>query len=126
MGGGIPGLIIVLVLVVLAVVAMLAIVPWARRQKAHVDHVAGPDVETLRYQVPEGQDPVAVQTALKTAGFDAVPDPNDSYGGVVLVACPRGVAAQREEVRTIIREKALLNVTDDAPAHVRTVRFADE
>ncbi len=81
------------------------------------------DPGPLRYRVPEGQDPVAVVTALRQAGFQVAQDSSASYGGEVLVT--GAGAAQREEVRRVIAQDAALNLEDDPTGSAR-VRFSDE
>ena len=76
-----------------------------------------PGVETLSYDVPNGQDAAAVIVALGRAGYPAV---EDLGGGTrqVLMGCPHGQVEARPHVRAILEEF-------DGPVHTR-VRFADE
>lgn len=64
----IPALII-LGLLVLVVAGAIVL---SRRQDRAVAEADRPNVPTLRYQVPEGQDPVALVSALREEGYDAV------------------------------------------------------
>ena len=80
-----------------------------------------PDADTLHYRVPEGQDPVAVVTALRLAGFEAEQDATSTYGGQVVVT---GAGGRRDDVRRAIAD-AGLNLESD-PSGASGVRFADE
>jgi hypothetical protein len=76
-----------------------------------------PGLETLAYDVPNGQDPATLIVALGRAGYTAVED-LDGAVHQVLVACPEGRGAARSRVRAAVQGAG---VTADAP-----VRFADE
>ena len=82
-----------------------------------------PHSDALYYRVPEGQDPVAVVTALRLAGFEVEQDASSTYGGQVVVT---GAAARREEVRRVIAENADLNLETDPAGGSDGVRFVDE
>jgi|tagenome__1003787_1003787.scaffolds.fasta_scaffold18647940_2 hypothetical protein len=100
-----------------------------RRQQDHERIVEAE--HTLRYHVPEGQDPAAVLVALSRAGFEASADPGDVH--LVTIRCPIG-PEQREEVRLVLeRETANTlegqergSVGDPPPPQAARVRFADE
>jgi hypothetical protein len=78
-----------------------------------------PETATLRYPVPEGQDPVPVVTALKDEGFDALAD-----GHEVVVKVPTDAERHRSRVREVIAA-APRNLEGD-PSPSQGVRFADE
>jgi len=77
-----------------------------------------PGSETLAYDVPNGQDPAVVMTALHRAGYASVEDSIRTTRRV-LVACPSGRFRDRSGVRMAIES------VDDRPADV-PVRFVDE
>ncbi|HWJ81843.1 MAG TPA: hypothetical protein VNS55_06370 [Nocardioides sp.] len=83
-----------------------------------------PGGPTVRYRVPEGQDPAVVATAVSEHGYEARMDEEGGMGErYVVVACPRG-DADREPVRAAIAA-AGTSMDDPAPAR-REVRFVDE
>lgn len=83
-----------------------------------------PNGPTVRYRVPEGQDPAVVATAVARRGFEARMDEEAGVGErYVVVACPHG-EADREPVRAAI---AAAGTSMDAPAlTAHPVRFVDE
>lgn len=110
-------LLVILVPVALAVVAVAAV---KRRDDAVKREV--PRNETLRYRVPEGQDPAAVLAALEVEGYAATMSPAPA-SDVVVIPCQRGADHERAHVRAVIAHAAL-NLEDDPGDH--PVRFADE
>jgi hypothetical protein len=96
----------------------LAALSGNRRTTEHVD----PD-ETLRYVVPEGQDPAAVMAALAPAGYVARVE--DEEGTRVLVIVEEdGERPDRGAVRALI---ARTSTTIQDPALTTSeVRFLDE
>lgn len=109
-------LIPILIILGILVVIFAGVVVVSRSQKQRVAQVEQPGTDTLRYRVPEGQDPLAVLSALQQAGYDAVTEGEDV---VVPVA-----AGDRERVRSVIEGSAYNLDTDVGPD--RRVRFADE
>lgn len=82
------------------------------------------DDPTLRYKVPNGQDPVAVTAAVMKHGYAARLDEHGGTGErLVVVACPHG-EADREHVREAIAE-AGTSMDDPVPTR-HAVRFVDE
>lgn len=65
--------------------------------------VHNPKVETLRYHVPDGQDPAVVTTALARHGYgyESMIDRGEHF---VTIACPAGMDRERPRVRAVIRE----------------------
>lgn len=124
-GAGLPGLIFAGIVLVLLALVMLWVVPWFRSRREEVDRLADPSVETLEYEVPEGQDPVSVVNALKSDGLDAVGELRHGRQLVLIDASGAGVDAVRPRARAVIEQRALLNTQGDAaPDH--EVRFLDE
>ena len=119
------GAVLVLVVIVLALLAVgLVMVRRLGREgdQRRDDVMTAP--HTLRYDVPEGQDPAAVLVALSRHGFEAVADPDDVHA--VVIRCPLG-SAQREEVRIVLENEAQQTL-DPQDEHVPggPVRFLDE
>jgi hypothetical protein len=85
----------------IALVAYLAFVLLGARASATVDEHEEPRPETLRYDVPEGQDPVVVMSALRRAGYEPT---SELVGGstTVIVPCPSGAARERARVRDVV------------------------
>ena len=120
MGAIIAVLLVVIVLLALGLAAMRSM---DRSRMDGEDRAKRTGAETLRYHVPDGQDPVGVIAALHHQGYDAVED-RDSGFRDVLIPCPTGTAHDRERVRA-----AIAQVSADAgpaPREPAQVRFADE
>jgi hypothetical protein len=115
-------IVIGIVLLLVIVVAVLATATRGIKQRKEV--IEDPDVETLTYRVPPGQDPATVVAALQHQGFTANADPV-SGGHDVVVACLEGRNAQRAEIRSIIA-RAGSTAGEPSPVEVPPVRFADE
>jgi hypothetical protein len=122
--------IVVLAVVVLLVAGVVALRRLGDHQQAEHERVAGAE-HTLRYDVPEGQDPAAVLVSLSRAGFEATPDPGNVHA--LTVRCPLG-PAQREEVRLVLERETANTLQgqeqgshgDPPPPESARVRFADE
>lgn len=116
----VPLILVVLVLLVGAVY----VVRTTRRGQEREARAKGGETESLRYTVPEGQDPAAVMAALRLEGFEPVPD-SATAGRDVLIPCPAGKERERARVRAVLAHAAPLNLEGD-PADTSSVRFADE
>lgn len=112
-------LIPIIIILVVVVIGVAGAVYLSRRQTRRVDHATSHGTDTLRYQVPAGQDPLAVITALQRAGHQAVAEDED-----VVVECRTGDEREREQVRSVI-EGATVDLDSDVVPSNR-VRFADE
>lgn len=129
-----PGLaVLAFLFVVVVIVAAIALttgaLPALRRRDDAVKEEAAvrdaaPGADTLRYRVPEGQDPAAVMAALEAAGYHATPAPELNTHDL-LVPCPHGAdpAQQRAHVRAVIAGAAL-NLEGDSERS--PVVFEDE
>jgi hypothetical protein len=126
---------VVWVLVILVVVALVAGALMLRRlggeRQARHEQTAQA-AHTLRYDVPEGQDPAAVLVSLSRAGFEASADPGNVHN--LTIVCPLG-PDQREEVRTVLERETANTLEgqergwregDPPPPEAERVRFADE
>jgi hypothetical protein len=112
---------ILIVVLVVPVVVVFVIVPAMRRRDEPVK-AATRAYPTLRYHVPEGQDPAAVMAALETEGYAATLSPGPATHEV-LIPCESGVDRERAHVRAVIAH-ASLNMEGDPGDH--PVVFADE
>jgi hypothetical protein len=113
---------VILVVVALVVAGVMLTRLGKDRAARHEEVAAAP--HTLRYDVPEGQDPAAVLVALSRGGFEAVADPVDQH--MLTIVLPLGTQ-QREEVRVLLENEAGQTL-DPQDEHVPggPVRFADE
>lgn len=97
---------IVVGLVVLGVIWVLvsgAAAGKSAKVAARQDSPMDPRVQTVRYQVPDPQDPVVLITALEGAGYTAQLD--ESAGTKYLtIACPAGSDRERARIRSLIAE----------------------
>jgi hypothetical protein len=95
---------IVVGLVVLGIVWVLVSGAAARgsaKAAARHDSSLDPGTETLRYQVPDPQDPVVLLTALEGAGYTVHLD--ESAGTKYLtITCPEGHERERTRIRSVI------------------------
>jgi hypothetical protein len=114
---------IVLGLIVIGVVVVVALAAMARGANVRKEAIADPDVETLRYAVPTGQDPAVLTTALLHEGYEATSEPAP-HGHDLLVACPPG---QRDRIRDVISRTDTASMEGPGPRlDTGRVRFADE
>lgn len=81
------------------------------------------DGSAVRYRVPEGQDPVAVTSALAHEGFESQLDHAGGADRIVVVPCPHG-EEDREHVRAAIATAG--TALQDAVPEPHSVRFLDE
>jgi hypothetical protein len=93
-------------LVVLGIIWMVvsgAALGGSAKAAARQDSPLHPETETLRYRVPDAQDPVVLVTALDRAGYTA--DLGESAGTKYLtITCPDGREHERARVRSVIAE----------------------
>jgi hypothetical protein len=124
------GYVLVILVVVVLVGGGLALRQLGDRRRKDHERIVEAE-HTLRYVVPEGQDPAAVLVALSRNGFEASADPGNVH--LVTIRCPIG-PEQREEVRVVLeRETANTlegqerdSLADPPPPAAAHVRFADE
>ena len=117
----VPVIIIVIALVAGAITASR----FVRRERVHANALRRGREDTLRYQVPHGQDPAAVVLGLTRAGYDAVPDPTVGQTNELLIA-GQTEPTDRESVRRALAGITQLNLEGDELASVPPVRFMDE
>ena len=127
--GAVYALVILVVLALVAAAVMLRRVGREREaQHEQVEQAA----HTVRYDVPEGQDPAAVLVSLSRAGFEATADPSNVHR--ITIVCPLG-PEQREEVRLLLEQETANTLegqergqraVDPPPQGALPVRFVDE
>jgi hypothetical protein len=115
-----------LALLVLLVVALRALRRKGRLRRLLVGRPA-PSYEkpgSLRYRVPVGQDPAAVVTTLRQAGYEVIRDEAPTHIQELVIQCPAGPEHERARVRSVIAQAPVDLGGSPAPEHL--VRFADE
>jgi hypothetical protein len=119
----------VILLIVVLVLAWFAVQRFGRREIQRSDRLQNADRPTLRYQVPEGQDPAAVLAGLRQAGYDASADSEPGPSSpMVIIGDAHGGEPDREGVRRTLTELDGTNVVPEESGRVRRsrVRFVDE
>jgi hypothetical protein len=96
-----------------------------RQQLEHQREVTTGQVESLRYEVPTGQDPAAVMSALKLEGYDVVREDAPTRFRELVVLCPAGADRERARVRAVIAHEAPVDM-EGHPMPEHAVHFADE
>jgi len=120
--------VVFLVFLVLAVVVGIAysaratgkVAKKAEQQASPAD----PRVETLRYLVPDGQDPTVLISALEPEGYTADLEVAGA-GRYLVVACPAGRDRERARVRHILAEHAMASL-EGPPIKAGKITFEDE
>jgi hypothetical protein len=99
--------VVFLVFLVLAVVVGIAYSARATGKVAKLAEEqaspADPRIQTLRYRVPDGQDPAVLIAALEPEGYTADLEVLDAARFLV-IACPAGRDRERARVRHILAE----------------------
>jgi hypothetical protein len=101
MGVFVVTILVVVVLVVLWFVFHGYAAAKADRGTGSDRAVSDPRTETLRYLVPDRQDPAVVMAALEKAGYPTAVE-HVRAGRFVTVACPDGSDKDRSRIREII------------------------
>ncbi len=126
MGGS--GLLFGLMLVILiggvALVLAFMVIPALRRETERRRSLVDSGPDSLVYEVPEGQDPVAIVAALRSDGLEAVEVMRQGRQRIVISGAV-GREALRPRARSVIANGATLNLEGDR-ARQQEVRFVDE
>jgi hypothetical protein len=96
--------IFIILLLVVAAIAWPFLTGRAGRkaaEQAERQEPGAPGVETLRYRVPDGQDPTVPMSALERAGFSAALD-EAAAEKYLAITCPHGRDRDRDEVRRVL------------------------
>jgi len=112
---------LVVVVVVLGVGINLYLRSWVREESRREAHLRDPHTHTLAYAIPNGVDPVTVESALARAGLTSGVD------RVGMVECVRieCTESQREQVRAVL-EGIPMNAYDGSALQAQHVVFEDE
>lgn len=88
------------------------------------DRPGGPGVETLRYRIPDRQDPAVLITALKEAGYSSALEEvrGDKY---LAIACPTSRDRERAHIRAVIDQADTASLEGPKFDHGK-VMFEDE
>ena len=126
MGGtGLPfGLPLIALLAIVVLLAIYVVVPLVRGRERARERVADARHESLVYEVPEGQDPATIVTAMRNDGLEATEVMRPGRQRVV-IACPEGRKDLRPRARALIANEADLSFEGD-PAMKQEVTFVDE
>jgi hypothetical protein len=120
---------------VIAVIVVLVIVAFAIKRfgRAHVEHsdrLQSATRPTVRYEVPNGQDPAAVLTELRQAGYDASADSEPGPSSpILIIGSTNGGAPDRERLRVLLARASVNvdpSVDSDSEVTRSSVRFMDE
>lgn len=123
-GAGLPWMVFGTIAVVLACAGVLLMVPWIRAEQAREDELGSRVRDVLAYEVPDGQDPAAVLSALVAAGLPAVPALRNGHRLVLIDEQGRRDSVVRRQARRVIAAAPLNTLGDPAPPHA--VVFLDE
>jgi len=118
------GLMVIALLAIVVLVAIFVVVPWARRRERERKRITDSRPESLVYEVPEGQDPATIVTALRNAGLEATEVLRHGRQRVV-IASPEWRGDLRPRARALIANEADLSFEGD-PAQNRDITFVDE
>jgi hypothetical protein len=110
--------VLLLVFLIGAIVLFVAFSRWMRDESRTEARLHSPDTHTVRYVVPDGQDPAALMSALARVGFTAVVDSRRGEE-IVIVACDESELAT---VRQVIERSGPVGSDRPTPS----VRFLDD
>jgi hypothetical protein len=118
----VAAILLLLIVVLVSVIGInLALRSWVREQSRRDAHLRDPNLHTVAYAIPNGVDPVTVESALARAGFTAGVD------RVGMVECVRIECndSQREQARGAL-EGIRMNAYDGSQLPAGKVVFEDE
>jgi hypothetical protein len=115
----------VVIFVIVVVLGLAALRRMRHRQVGLREEAVTGQVDSLRYQVPVGQDPAAVIAALKQDGFEVVRDDAAMQTQDLIIMCPAGADRDRARVRAVIAHEAPIDMEGHAMAE-HEVHFVDE
>ena len=117
-----PAILLLVVLVVGGSIAIsLFLRSWVREESRREAHLRDPNTHTVAYAIPNGVDPVTVESALARAGLTS------GVGRIGMVECVlvECTESQREQVRGVI-EGIPMNAYDGSRLPAGHVVFEDE
>jgi hypothetical protein len=120
----------VIAAIVVIVLVVLAIKQFTRAETEHSDRLQTAARPTVRYAVPAGQDPAAVLTELRQAGFDASADSEPGPSSPILIIGSTGGGEPDRERLRVLLAAASVNIDpaidSDSDVARHSVRFLDE
>jgi hypothetical protein len=119
MAAAIPFLLVVVVIGGIGINVYLR--RWVREESRREAHLRDPNTHTVAYAIPNGVDPVTVESALARAGLTSGVDRVDMVE-CVRIECSE---SQREQVRGVL-EGMPLSAYDGSRVQARQVVFQDE
>jgi hypothetical protein len=117
-----PAILILVVVVVGGSIAIgLFLRNWGREQSRREAHMRSPRTHTLAYAIPNGVDPVVLETALALEGFRSMHD-RVGMADCVRIECGE---SQRDRVRSVL-EGVSMTAYDGSLLPAGHVVFEDE
>ena len=96
-----PAILLLVVLVVGGSIAVsLFLRSWVREESRREAHLKDPRTHTIAYAIPNGMDPVTLETALALAGFSSGHD-RVGMTDCIRIECDE---TQRDRVRSILED----------------------
>lgn len=112
---------LVVVVVIGGIGISLFLRSWGRDESRREAHLRDPNTHTVEYAIPNGVDPVTVESALTLAGLTSGVDRIGMFE-CVRIECTE---SQREQVRAVI-EDIPMNAYDGSQLPAGHVVFEDE
>jgi hypothetical protein len=126
MGAVLVPVILALIVVVLVVVAVKA---FSSREVEHSDQLQAAQRHSVRYQVPNGQDPAVVLHRLESEGYDVSPDSEPGPSSpILIIGTQDATVIDREAVRATLAslDESNINPEESGPIRQEPVKFVDE
>ncbi len=117
----------IILLLVIAAIAWPFLTGRAGRKAAQAAERNEPGAlttETVRYRVPDGQDPLVLMSALERAGFTTALD-EVAAEKILAIACPHGRDQDRDRIRSVL-EDADRSSLEGPQVRTGRVAFEDE
>ena len=117
-----PAILLLVVLVVGGTIAIgLFLRSWGREESRREEHLRDPRTHTVAYAIPNGMDPVTLETALALAGFGSGHD-RVGMTDCIRIECDE---TQRDRVRGVL-EDVSMTTYDGSLLPAGHVVFEDE
>lgn len=119
----------VILILIVVVLAGLAVRTFTRREVDHSDQLQRARRDSVRYQVPAGQDPAAVLHHLESEGYDVSPDSEPGPSSpILIIGTHDATVVDREYLRRTIAafDETNVNPEESGPVDRPPVRFLDE
>ena len=117
-----PAILLLVVLVVGGTIAIgLFLRSWGREESRREEHLRDPRTHTVAYAIPNGVDPVILETALALEGFHSMHE-RVGMADCVRIECDE---SQRDRVRSVL-EGVSMTAYDGSLLPAGHVVFEDE